>query len=52
MGRLAVRLVPAATFFAGVFIGFMPRGFSKLGAGDAAFGALIWLLLARVRRDG
>jgi hypothetical protein len=49
---IVARLVPAATFFAGVFIGFMPRGFLKLGAGDATFGTLIWILLARVRRDG
>jgi hypothetical protein len=48
---ILARLVPAATFFAGVFAGVMPPGFLKLGAGDAAFGTAIWILLARVRRD-
>jgi hypothetical protein len=48
---IVARLVPAATFFAGVFVGFMPPGFLKLGAGDATFGAIIWILLARARRD-
>ena len=49
---IVARLVPAATFFGGVFVGFMPPGFLKLGAGDATFGTIIWILLARVRRDG
>lgn len=50
---IAARLVPATTFFVGVFVGFMPTGLLRLGAGDAAFGTAIWILLTLVRRhDG
>jgi len=45
---IAARLVPAATFFVGVFAGFMPRGFLKLGIGDAAIGLAILILLRRI----
>lgn len=44
------RLVPATTFFAGVFAGFMPRGFLKLGAGDATIGIAVLILLRMLVR--
>jgi hypothetical protein len=45
------RLVPASTFFIGVFLGFMPAGFARLGIGDAAFGIIELILLVRLLRD-
>lgn len=42
---IVARLVPAATFFVGVFVGFMPSGFLKLGAGDATIGIAVLILL-------
>jgi hypothetical protein len=42
------RLVPASTFFIGVLLGFMPRGFLTLGTGDATFGIVELILLIRV----
>lgn len=44
------RLVPATTFFVGVFVGFMPKGFLKLGAGDATIGVTVLILLRMLRR--
>jgi hypothetical protein len=46
------RLVPATTFFVGVFVGFMPRGFLKLGAGDATIGVTVLVLLRMLRQRG
>ena len=45
------RLVPASTFFIGVWLGFMPEGFVRLGIGDATFGILELILLIRLRRE-
>src|SRR5215471_18102691 len=45
------RLVPVSTFFIGVFLGFMPRGFLTLGAGDATFGIVELILLIMVFRN-
>lgn len=45
------RLVPATTFFVGVFVGFMPSGFLKLGAGDATIGIAVLILLRMLRRQ-
>ena len=45
------RLVPASTFFFGVWLGYMPEGFVKLGTGDATFGIIELILLIRLRRD-
>ncbi len=45
------RLVPASTFFIGVWLGYMPEGFLKLGIGDATFGIIQLILLIRLRRD-
>ena len=45
------RLVPASTFFIGVWLGYMPEGFVRLGIGDATFGILELILLIRLRRD-
>lgn len=42
------RLIPASTFFVGVFIGFMPAGFLKLGIGDGSIGILELILLRKV----
>jgi hypothetical protein len=42
------RLVPATTFFGGVFAGFMPRGFLKLGVGDATIGIAVLILLRMI----
>ena len=44
------RLVPATTFFVGVLVGFMPKGFLKLGAGDATIGVTVFILLHMLRR--
>jgi hypothetical protein len=48
---IAARLIPAATFFIGVLMAFMPSGFAKLGLGDATFGIIQWFLLRRVIAD-
>jgi hypothetical protein len=45
------RLVPASTFFVGVWLGYMPEGFVRLGIGDATFGIIELILLIRLRRD-
>jgi hypothetical protein len=42
------RLVPASTFFIGVFLGFMPRGFLTLGIGDGTIGLIELFLLIKV----
>jgi hypothetical protein len=47
---IVARLVPAATFFVGVFVGFMPSGFLKLGAGDATIGISVLILLRKLSR--
>ena len=44
------RLVPATTFFVGVLVGFMPKGFLKLGAGDATIGVTVFILLRMLTR--
>jgi hypothetical protein len=48
---ITARIVPATTFFVGVFMGFMPPGFFKLGLADATIGIaaliLLRMLLAR-----
>jgi hypothetical protein len=46
---IVARLVPATTFFVGVAVQFMPRGFLKLGIGDASIGLLVLFLLRRLR---
>lgn len=45
------RLLPSLTFFLGVFLGFMPRGFLILGIGDGTIGLIELLLLLGVYRD-
>jgi len=45
---IVARLIPASTFFAGVYAGFMPRGFLKLGAGDATIGIAALVLLRKL----
>ncbi len=45
------RLVPASTFFIGVWLGYMPEGFLRLGIGDATFGIIQLILLIRLRLD-
>ena len=45
------RLVPASTFFIGVWLGFLPEGFIRLGIGDSTFGILELILLIRLRRE-
>lgn len=45
------RLVPASTFFIGVLLEFMPRGFLGLGIGDSTFGITELILLVKVFRD-
>jgi hypothetical protein len=49
---IVARLIPASTFFIGAAVGFMPRGFVKLGIGDAAIGisALVLLRMLDQRR--
>ena len=48
---IVARLVPATTFFVGVYVGFMPRGFLKLGAADATIGATALVLLRMLRAE-
>jgi hypothetical protein len=45
---IAGRLIPATTFFVGVYLGFMPRGFLKLGLGDGSIGLIELFLLRRL----
>jgi len=45
------RLVPASSYFIGVYLGFMPRGFLTLGMADGAFGIVQLFLLLRVLKD-
>jgi hypothetical protein len=45
---IVARLVPATTFFIGVFVGFMPPGFLKLGVADATIGITLLILLRSV----
>ncbi len=40
------RLIPATTFFIGVFVGYMPKGFVTLGIGDFTIGVVEGILLA------
>ena len=49
---IVARLVPASSFFIGVSIGFMPRGFLKLGAGDAIIGVTELILLMALFNEG
>ena len=42
------RLIPASSFFLGVFLGFMPRGFLTLGIGDGLIGIIELILLVKV----
>jgi hypothetical protein len=42
------RLIPASTFFVGVAMGFMPRGFLGLGTGDGVVGIIELVLLTRI----
>jgi hypothetical protein len=42
---IVARLIPASTFFIGAAVGFMPRGFVKLGVGDATIGISALVLL-------
>ena len=44
------RLIPASTFFIGVALGFMPKGFLMLGLGDGTIGVIELLLLTRILR--
>jgi hypothetical protein len=48
---IAGRLIPATTFFVGVFMSFMPRGFLLLGVGDGTIGLLELVLLVKVLRE-
>ncbi len=43
---VAARLIPATTFFIGVFVGYMPKGFVTLGIGDFTIGIIEGILLA------
>lgn len=45
------RLVPASTFFVGVFLGFMAKGFLILGIGDGTLGLVQLFLLVRTFRS-
>ena len=42
---VAARIIPATTFFAGVFTAFMPKGFVTLGIGDFSIGIIEVILL-------
>ena len=48
---IAGRLVPASTFFVGVAMGFMPRGFIALGTGDGLVGLTELILLTRLLNE-
>jgi hypothetical protein len=47
---IVARLIPASTFFIGAAVGFMPRGFVKLGIGDATIGIAALILLRMLVR--
>ena len=42
---VAARIIPATTFFAGVFTAFMPKGFITFGIGDLSIGIIEGILL-------
>ena len=48
---VAARLIPAATFFVGVFTTFMPKGFLTLGIGDLTIGIAEGILLTVALRN-
>jgi len=48
---IVARLVPASTFFIGAAVGFMPRGFVRLGIGDATIGIAALVLLRMLVRQ-
>ena len=45
------RLLPASTFFLGVWMGLMPKGFVLLGLADSTFGIVQLFLLLKVYRE-
>ncbi|NET34204.1 MAG: hypothetical protein F6K19_19640 [Cyanothece sp. SIO1E1] len=47
---IAGRLIPATTFFVGVFISYMPKGFITLGIGDSSIGVVELILLVLALR--
>ncbi|MEY2483632.1 MAG: hypothetical protein QOK24_2160 [Verrucomicrobiota bacterium] len=49
---IACRLIPAMTFFIGVALSYMPRGFLRLGFGDGAVGIIELVLLTLLLRKG
>jgi len=48
---VVARLVPASTFFLGVWLGFMAKGFLILGIGDSSIGFAELFLLIRTFRS-
>ena len=48
---VAARLIPATTFFIGVFIDYMPTGFLTLGIGDFSVGVAEGILLTLALRN-
>jgi len=50
---VTARIIPAATFFVGVAMGFMPAGFFRLGLADATIGiaALVFLRMLLTRQN-
>jgi len=44
------RLLPASTFFVGVFLHFMPKGFLRLGIADGTIGIVELILLIQTFR--
>lgn len=49
---VACRLIPASTFFIGVSLSYMPRGFLRLGFGDGTVGMIELVLLILLLRGG
>ena len=45
------RLLPSSTFFVGVWLGFMPKGFLTLGLADGIIGLIELYLLIMIFRD-
>jgi hypothetical protein len=45
---ITARIIPASTFFIGVWTGFMPSGFFKLGIADATIGVTALVLLRKL----
>ena len=45
------RLIPASSYFIGVYLGFFPRGFLTLGMADGGFGIVQLFLLLKVLKD-